>query len=250
MVLRQEEQCISRVESQAGSVKLRDAMPNWKDTPIHVLDFEGGARTGIVEYGVATLWGGEVVAARTRLCAAAAPIPALDTQCHGIRARDVAHAAPFAADGEIFLSLRESGLLAAHHAQVEQGMLKAVWPYPRAVRDFASPGAPAVVDWGPWVDTHRLAVNWHPSLAEHKLGSLMRWFSLEKRLEKLADRHCPPGRKRYHCALYDALAAALLLRHLCSTSERAGITLETLVRDSLTGSRAAERMQGEFDLFS
>ncbi len=224
-------------------------MPHWKDTPIHVLDFEGGSRTGIVEYGVATLLGGEVVEARTRLCAADAPIPTLDTQCHGIRTRDVEGLPPFAADAEIFLNLRETGLLAAHHAQVEQGLLKGVWPYPRAVPDFASPGAPPVVDWGPWVDTHRLAVNWHPALAEHKLGTLMRWFSLERRLEKLAEKHCPPGRRKYHCALYDALAAALLLRHLCSASDRAGVSLETLVRESLSGSRANDRMQGELDLF-
>lgn len=222
-------------------------MPHWKDAPIHVLDFEGGTRTGVVEYGVATLFGGEVVATRTRLCAADAPIPRLDTQCHGLHDGDVANAEPFAADADTFLHLRETGLLGAHHAQVEQGLLKATWPYPRAVPDFASPESPPLVSWGPWIDTHRIAVNWHPAIGEHKLGSLIRWFSLEKRLERLAEKHCPPGRKRYHCALFDALAAALLLRHLCSSSERATVSLEVLVRDSLSGPRAAERMQGEFD---
>lgn len=224
-------------------------MPHWKDIPIHVLDFEGGARTGIVEYGVATLLGGEIVDAKTRLCAAQAPIPILDTQCHGLRTEDVANAAPVSADAEFFMNLRGTGLFAAHHAQVEQGMIKAVWPYPRAVPDFAAPGAGSVVDWGPWVDTHRLAANWHPTLAEHKLGTLMRWFSLEKKLTPLAEKWCPPKRRKYHCALYDALAAALLLRHLCSASDRAGVSLETLVRESLSGSKAAGRMQGEFDLF-
>lgn len=225
-------------------------MPHWKDIPIHVIDFEGGPRTGIVEYGVATLLGGEIVDARTRLCAAKSPVPLLDTQCHGLRDADLAGTEPFEAESDIFLRLRETGLLAAHHARVEQGMIKAVWPYPRAVPDFASPGAADVVDWGPWVDTHRLAVAWHPQLAEHKLGYLMRWFSLEKKLTPLAEKFCPPKRRKYHCALYDALAAALLLRHLCSTTERAGVSLETLVRESLSGGAAAERMQGEFDLFA
>lgn len=224
-------------------------MPGWKEIPIHVLDFEGGARTGVVEYGVATLHGGEIVAAHTRLCRALAPIPSLDTQCHGLRTEDVAGAAPFAADLDRFLGWRDTGLFGAHHAQVEQGMLKAVWPYPRAAPDFAAPGRPAVVDWGPWVDTHRIAAAWLPALAEHKLGYLIRYFSLEKRLAALAERHCPAGRRRHHCALFDALAAALLLRHLCSASDRAGVSLDTLVRDGLSGSRATERIQGEFDLF-
>lgn len=222
-------------------------MPHWKDVPIHVLDFEGGARTGIVEYGVATLFGGEVVETRTRLCAADAPIPRLDTQCHGLHNGDVADSAPFAADADLFLHLRETGLLGAHHAQVEQGLLKAAWPYPRSVPDFASPESPHLISWGPWIDTHRIAVNWHPALGEHKLGSLIRWFSLEKRLDRLAQKHCPSGRRRYHCALFDAIAAALLLRHLCSSAERATVSLEILVRESLSGTRAAERMQGEFD---
>ena len=224
-------------------------MSGWKDTPIHILDFEGGARTGIVEYGVATLHGGEVVAAHTRLCLARAPIPSIDTQCHGLRTEDLRDAAPFAADLDKFLAWRASGLFGAHHAQVEQGMIKAVWPYPCAVPDFAAPGRPPVVDWGPWVDTHRIAATLLPNLAEHKLGYLIKYFSLEKRLVALAEKHCPPSRRRYHCALYDALAAALLLRHLCSASDRAGMTLDALVRTGLSGTKASDRLQGELDLF-
>ena len=32
----------------------------WSSVPIHVVDFEGSARTGVVEFGVATLLGGGV----------------------------------------------------------------------------------------------------------------------------------------------------------------------------------------------
>ena len=35
-------------------------------TPIHVIDFEGSRQSGIVEYGVVTLHGAEIVAAHTR----------------------------------------------------------------------------------------------------------------------------------------------------------------------------------------
>ena len=34
---------------------------NWHNTPIHILDFEGNGRSGVVEFGVATVFGGEVL---------------------------------------------------------------------------------------------------------------------------------------------------------------------------------------------
>lgn len=224
-------------------------MPHWKTVPIHVIDFEGSARTGVVEYGIVTLHQGEIVHAATRLCAPAAPVPHLDTQCHGLRDTDLAGTTPLAADWELFAGLRRTGLLAAHHASVEQGLLKNTWPYPGAMPDHARPGSPAVNDWGPWIDTCRLAAAWHPRLADRKLASLIEWFRLEKKLGQFSLTHCPHNRHRYHCALYDALASALLLRHLCAQPNRPDVTLETLVQDSLSGPRQADRLQGELDLF-
>ena len=67
----------------------------WSSVPIHVIDFEGSARTGVVEFGVATLLGGEVVSASTRLHASRVPVPAIDTQCHGLGAKDLKGLPPF-----------------------------------------------------------------------------------------------------------------------------------------------------------
>ncbi|MDR2863872.1 MAG: 3'-5' exonuclease [Puniceicoccales bacterium] len=224
-------------------------MPHWKDIPIQVIDFEGSSRTGIVEYGVATLHQGEITGTVTRLCAPSAPIPFLDTQCHGLRDADLAGTLPLSADWELFSGLRRSGLLAAHHAPTEHNLLRLVWPYPGAMPDHARSGAPAANDWGPWIDTHRIAIAWHPQPGDHKLSSLIGWFNLGKKLAQLTERYCPPARCRYHCALYDALASALLLRHLCAQPDKLNVTLETLVLDSLGGTRQAERMQGELGLF-
>ena len=94
----------------------------WHQVPIHVVDFEGGPRTGVVEFGVATLLGGEVVSAATALHASRAPIPALDTQCHGLAERDLAGARPFEDEWDRWLSLRRTGLLAAHNATVEHDL--------------------------------------------------------------------------------------------------------------------------------
>jgi DNA polymerase-3 subunit epsilon len=224
-------------------------MPFWKDIPVHVMDFEGSARTGVVEYGVVTLHGGEIVRARTRLCAAGAPIPRLDTQCHGLRDGDLAGAPPLREDWDFFSGLRREGLFGAHHAPTEHNLLKAVWPYPGAMPDHARPAAAAVNDWGPWIDTCRLASVLCPRLADYKLASLIDWFRLGKKLEQAASACCPVKRKHYHCALYDALAAALLLRHLCAQPGKTGVTLETLVLESMGGERHAERMQGRLDLW-
>jgi len=222
--------------------------PHWKSVPIYVVDFEGGARTGVVEFGVVTLFNGAVAGVRTRLCGAAAHIPAFDSQCHGIRDSDVAGAAPFAGEWDYFAGLRRSGLLCAHHAPTEHYLLRRVWAYPGAMPDHARDGAPPVNDWGPWIDTCRLAAVWHPAARDNSLGALVNWFRLGGELESEARRHCPPGRARYHCALYDALAAALLLRRLCAAPDKADSTLNRLVCDSLGGNRASERQQGELDL--
>lgn len=219
----------------------------WSSVPIHVVDFEGSPRTGVVEFGVATLLGGEVVSTSTRLHAPRAPVPAIDTQCHGLGARDLAGLPPFESEWDHWVSLRRSGLLAAHNASVEAGLLRGTWARPSAVPAFVGE-ATAVAEWGPWVDTCRLARSWAPTLGDYRLASLIAVLRLGSRLEALALEHCPPRRRRYHCALYDALAAALVLRALCGQEGRSVAPLSQLVRDSLTASAADDLMQGELGL--
>jgi len=219
----------------------------WSACPIHVVDFEGSPRTGVVEFGVATLLGGEVVGASTSLHAPRSPIPAIDTQCHGLGERDLRGLRPFEAAWEHWVSLRRSGLFAAHNATVEAGLLRGTWPRPSAVPSFVGETT-SVAEWGPWVDTCRLARAWAPTLGDYRLSSLVAVLRLGPRLEALASEHCPPGRRRYHCALYDALAAALVLRALCGQEGRSAAPLSRLVRDSLTASAADDLMQGELGL--
>lgn len=219
----------------------------WSDLPIHVVDFEGSARTGVLEYGVATLLGGEVISAGTSLHAARTDIPALDTQCHGIAREDVDGLPPFEAEWDHWVSLRRTGLLAAHNATVESGLLRNTWSRPPAVPSFVGDASP-VAEWGPWLDTCRLARAWAPSLGDFKLSALVSTLRLGARLDVLAATHCPPKRRRYHCALYDALAAALVLRALCQLEGRSHAPLSQLVRDSVSAPAADDLMQGELGL--
>ncbi|MDR2675547.1 MAG: 3'-5' exonuclease [Opitutaceae bacterium] len=222
----------------------------WTDTPIHFIDFEGSHASGILEFGVATLLGGRVTETRTRLCRATGRVRAEDSAVHGLRADTVAHCAPFADEFARFAALRETGPLAAHYAHVENSLLKSVWPYPRASPDFSrsekTPGA--VIDWGPWIDTGRLYAEIFPGLESGRLSSLAAASGLQEELDALAREHCPPGRARYHAALYDALAAALLLLALGRRQEFAAMSLPWLLQMSTANPAKRDTLRQD-DLF-
>jgi DNA polymerase-3 subunit epsilon len=219
----------------------------WTDVPIHFIDFEGSVASGILEYGVVSLHGGLVVDTQTRLCAATGRIRAEDEALHGLSAQAVAAHAPFADEFARFAALRASGPLAAHYAHAENMLIKAVWPYPRLSPDFARPGI-ARPDWGPWIDTGRLCAELFPQLASGKLEQLVAAFGLQDELAALAAQHCPPERRHYHAALYDALAAALLLITLGRRPEFARMTVPWLLQISTANpaKRAALRQDELF----
>ena len=183
------------------------------EPPIHIIDFEGSRVSGILEYGVATVRGGGIEATHTRLCRPTGTITDRDRGHHGLSEAECAPEPPFSEDWAFFAGLRESGPLGAHNAAVEDGLLRAVWPYPRTSPDFLESGA-RVASWGPWVDTLWLYRRVYPDLADHSLGALVRTFGMEGELDGYARVACPASRRTAHCALYDALAAALLLLRL------------------------------------
>lgn len=220
----------------------------WTEQLIHFVDFEGSVASGILEYGVVTLRGAEVLEARTRLCRATGRVRREDAAVHGLDAAAVAAHAPFSEEFETFARLRETGPLAAHFASAENTLIKSAWPYPRTSPDFARPGA-AVAEWGPWIDTGRLYPQFYPSLASAKLGDVVAAFGLQARLDALAEQHCPPERRRYHAALYDALAGALLLARLAGERELAEKSMPWLLAMSTLdgGRRDALQQGGLFD---
>lgn len=217
---------------------------SWADTPIHFIDFEGSAASGILEFGIVTLQGGEIVGAHTRLCRATGAVSADDTKVHGLTADGLASQDYFAAEWERFAGLRASGPLAAHFAPVENGLLRKVWPYPREVPDFARPGKTST-EWGPWIDTGRLYPQFFPQLGSVRLEDLVARQGLQAELEKAGRVHCPAPRRRYHAALYDALAGALLLRALLRRPELAHATIPWLLQMSTAdGGKRSALQQG------
>jgi DNA polymerase III epsilon subunit-like protein len=215
---------------------------SWTEQPIFFVDFEGSRASGILEFGVAEVHRGKIVSTRTRLCRAMGSVRAEDVAVHGLRAEALAALAPFAEEWNYFSSLRELGPLAAHYAGVENGLLKSVWAYPRSVPDFARPGA-RIVDWGPWVDSARLYEQLFPRFDSGRLESLVAAVGGQADLDALAAEHCPPERRRYHAALYDALAGALLLTVLARDPQVAGLSTMQLLALSTLDPRKRDALQ-------
>lgn len=205
------------VGSAASVCSLYPVGTFWPDQLIHFIDFEGSVASGILEFGVVSLRAGAIVAVAGRACRPVGRVRAEDIAVHGLEPTALADCAPFAEEFARFAALRASGPLAAHFAQAENSLLKSVWPYARAAPDF-SRETPATTDaandWGPWIDTGRLYPQARAASAPVKLAALIAAEGLQDALDTLAAAHCPPSRRHYHAALYDALAGALLLTRL------------------------------------
>ncbi len=216
----------------------------WTDVPIHVIDFEGHKAYGIVEYGVVVLRGGSIADTHTRLCAPRGGIPREDTRVHGVTAESASAFPVFEEEWERFTRWRAEGPFCAHHAVFENALLKHQWAFPPHSPDFGCAGEPAA-EWGPWLDTRRLAEVFFPGRERYRLGDVVAFLGLEDSLEGVARTHCPPRRTRYHCALYDALASALILLRLLEYPGYERATLPWLF-DVMSGNAGGR--QGELPL--
>lgn len=216
---------------------------NWKELSIYFIDFEGSLKSGIIEYGVACLSRGKVVSAEGGLCMPTGEISPIETAQHGLRSDALQKYLPFETHFFKFVEFRKQGLLGAHNAHVEKNLLRDIESFPGMVPSFAS--NEQICSWGPWIDTLCLYRRCYPSLASYKLSDLVKVFELEDELSVLANQYCTPNRARYHCALYDALASALLAKRLFLLPEFEEMTVDWLVSHA---SSEKNPSQSEFDL--
>lgn len=213
---------------------------DWKACSLYMLDFEGSPSSGVVEFGVVELRGGEICAVHTATCLPRGPIRSKDQEVHGLGRDQLASREPFETYYADFVAYRRAGVFAAHNRHAENTFLKETWALPPRVPDPLG-GACAVQEWGPWVDTLALYRHAYPGLAGYGLSDLVMTFKLCERLETLAEEHCPARRQRPHCALYDALASALLLLRLEEEPSFANrMTLRWLLQVSVAGASQEE----------
>jgi len=215
--------------------------------PIHVIDFEGSRQSGVVEYGVVTLVGQTVMATYSRICAPVGTISDWDRAQHGITEEFALREEPFTDDWRLFSELRQQGPFCAHNVAVESGLIESVWPYPKACPNFADPGLSAA-NWGPWLDTLQLYRRIYPGLESYRLEKLVGLFSVQENLDRQARLLCPPKRRCYHCALYDALASAFLLARLFDEPGIEDVSLRWLILESAASQSSRDAM-GQQELF-
>ncbi len=149
---------------------------------------------------------------------------------------------PFDKKWDLFNQLRQSGIFCAHAARVEHQFLKNTWPHPSAAPAWLEPNQ-KVNNWGPWIDTLELYRSIYPDIESHKLMNLIERFSLHTDLKRLTEKHCPPTRQRPHCALFDALASALLLISLGNTPGFENLTAQWLLGHSAASLNAHQATQ-------
>ncbi|MDR1457648.1 MAG: hypothetical protein LBI47_02240 [Puniceicoccales bacterium] len=156
---------------------------------IHVIDFEGNRNLGISEFGAVTMENFEIKDVRMEHCSNF-----------------------FENYLEYFLSLRRSGILAAHSAQTEDCLLRHHWPSPGNVPRFVEGGT--TISWGPWIDTKLVYRQLFKGLISYELQDLIASFNLYSPLSKLAKQYCSFSAMNFHNSLFDALATALLIQSL------------------------------------
>lgn len=205
---------------------------SWTHSKIAVLDFEGEVSTGVVEFGVVVIKGSQIISTETEQCSPLGQLHPKSIEIHGLRQSDLLGLESFPKKQRFFAELRDSvDVFCAHHASVEENLLKDTWPY-RPIRSEKQN-----LNWGPWVDTLRLYKKLYPDIGNYSLAHLVSTFGVGDNLEKNALRSCPPGRLKYHCALYDTLASALLLTRLAEEPKIADASLEWLIEASASGQK-------------
>lgn len=198
--------------------------------PIFSIDFEGSKKIGVVEYAIVEISGGEIISAHTRICAPRAKIPPRDERFFGIDNAAAQAQPPFLASMEIFCAARKRGIFCSHNASVEDALLRDTLPAPGMVINPIYGGSSA--SWAPWIDTCALFKKIFPTLGSARLSDAVKSLNLEGRLCAEAEKFCPELRRKWHCAPYDALAAALILIRICELDGFEGVDLPWLLKYS------------------
>ncbi len=219
----------------SSPLQLGGLTAEWFGESLVVIDFEGSARSSVVEAGVVRMMRSGEVSAWTERFRPRARITQEETATHGLNDVDLADCAPFNERFDLFRQLRQQGVFAAHHAVVENRFVCDAWPLPGWVPDWMRP-LEKVSSWGPWLDSRVLAERLYPKIKDYRLSSLVHHWGLQETLDQWALHFCPADRSRYHCALYDALASWLLLLYMAEQREWHEWKLPRLLRLQQEGS--------------
>lgn len=211
-----------------------------EEVPVYAIDFEGSLQTGILEYGIVGLTPREgIFFTETQLCKNRANIPANESCCHGLCAKNLESYEDFSQYLDTFIGLRKKALFCAHNAAFENRLLSAYCPF--VPEGYAIPQVPNQ-QWGPWLDTWFLYRKYLKTQA-CTVEELIHFCNLSEVLSRLAGKFCPEGRRNFHCALFDALACAVLFLNFVRSEEGIGKNLLWLLQQSSPRSISEELKQ-------
>lgn len=200
-----------------------------EEYPIYAIDFEGSLQTGVLEYGIVGFSPQNgIFFTKTELCKNKATIPINETSCHGLWAENLESCKDFSQHLDMFVDLRKKALFCAHNAAFENRLLSAYCPY---IPEVCAGPAVSGRQWGPWLDTWYLYRKYLKTQT-CTVEQLIHFCSLSELLFQLGGKFCPEGRKNFHCALFDALACALLFLNFIRSKEGAGKNLLWLLEQS------------------
>ena len=205
------------------------------DFSVYVIDFEGSLQTGILEYGIVEVSSTNgILGADTQLCKNKTNISHLEQECHHLKSDNLSHCSYFEDHLELFIKARQNAFFCAHNAAFENTLLSAYAPILTTHHQSHT--------WEPWIDTYFLYKK-YLKISSCGLNDLIKIFDLGEVLEKISGKFCPPTRKNFHCALYDALACALLFLNFIRLPEIQSKSLTWLLQMSSPLKTAQELQQ-------
>lgn len=178
-----------------------------KNIPIFVIDFEGSKSCGILEFGCVEIIDGNLTSSYTEICKPKKNIDERTQILTKITNLEASKKNPFESYLEFFSQKRSKSIFASHNYQTEDSLLRSYAPSPGLVNDFIIGNM--TPNWGSWIDTKIIAKNFN--LPSKKLSDIIEELSLKNQLSIYAEKLCPKDRRQWHCALYDAIASALII---------------------------------------
>ena len=219
---------------------------------VYVADFEGSLATGILEYGLVGIDSVDgIFSAETAFCKNRGRISDTEFAQHHISEEQVAKCGDFINVVPKFVELRAESFFCAHNAAFENALLNSYCP---VVLNTYGVGAGSQAFWGPWLDTCVLYKKYFKKVLRGK-NSFVRTEkncrcgdtdaegashkeSGASQSNNLGERFCPPDRRHWHAALYDALACALLFLNFIRSEAGHGKTLPQLLHESASEATA------------
>lgn len=184
------------------------------DIPIYAIDFEGSKTLGIVEFGIVGILDGEIFESHSAICSPKKQISKTDAKFFDISNELANRYAPFESHCDLFSSLRSNGIFAAHNFATEDSLIRSHIPSPGRVKNHFT--SCDTLTWSPWLDSRIFAKFLNPSLESEKLSDVIASLNLNDELQTYAQKICKKNRAKWHRALFDALASALIIKSALS----------------------------------